>query len=90
MENEKVSPEMEKDKEVEEESSTRIDLSEKYQRTEVTEFRSVGKGRTFEFPFSSEYPVERYFGKEVLKHDDRSVDFSRLNSGAAPLATHPG
>ena len=76
---------MEKDKEVEEESSTRIDPSTKYQRTEVTEFRSVGKGRTFEFPFSSEYPVERYFGKEVLKHDDRSVDFSRLNSGAAPL-----
>ena len=85
MENEKVSPEMEKDKEVEEESSTRIDPTETHQRTELTEFRSVGKGRTFEFPFSSEYPVERYFGKEVLKHDDRSVDFSRLNSGAAPL-----
>jgi len=85
MENEKVSPEMEKDKEVEEESSTRLDPTETHQRTEVTEFRSVGKGRTFEFPFSSEYPVERYFGKEVLKHDDRSVDFSRLNSGAAPL-----
>ena len=64
---------------------TRFDPSKKYQRTEVTEFRSVGKGRTFEFPFSSEYPVERYFGKEVLKHDDTSVDFSRLNSGAAPL-----
>ena len=61
------------------------DLSEKFQRTELTEFRSVGKGRTFEFPFSSEYPVERYFGKEVLKHDDKSIDFSRLNSGAAPL-----
>ena len=76
---------MEKDKEVEEESSTRIDPTETHQRTELTEFRSVGKGRTFEFPFSSEYPVERYFGKEVLKHDDRSVDFSRLNSGAAPL-----
>ena len=63
----------------------RRDPSEKYQRTELTEFRSVGKGRTFEFPFSSEYPVERYFGKEVLKHDDKSIDFSRLNSGAAPL-----
>ena len=61
------------------------DSTETHQRTELTEFRSVGKGRTFEFPFSSEYPVERYFGKEVLKHDDRSVDFSRLNSGAAPL-----
>ena len=62
-----------------------IDPTEKYQRTEITDFRSVGKGRTFEFPFSSEYPVERYFGKEVLKHDDKAVDFSRLNTGAAPL-----
>ena len=66
-------------------SIERRDPSEKFQRTELTEFRSVGKGRTFEFPFSSEYPVERYFGKEVLKHDDKSIDFSRLNSGAAPL-----
>jgi len=71
--------------EVQETSIERRDPSEKFQRTELTEFRSVGKGRTFEFPFSSEYPVERYFGKEVLKHDDNSVDFSRLNSGAAPL-----
>ena len=71
--------------EVQETSIERRDLSEKFQRTELTEFRSVGKGRTFEFPFSSEYPVERYFGKEVLKHDDNSIDFSRLNSGAAPL-----
>ena len=85
MEKEKVSPEMEEQQQVEEEASTRIDPTETHQRTELTEFRSVGKGRTFEFPFSSEYPVERYFGKEVLKHDDRSVDFSRLNSGAAPL-----
>ena len=76
---------MEEQQQVEEEASTRIDPTETHQRTELTEFRSVGKGRTFEFPFSSEYPVERYFGKEVLKHDDRSVDFSRLNSGAAPL-----
>ena len=71
--------------EVQETSIERRDPSEKFQRTELTEFRSVGKGRTFEFPFSSEYPVERYFGKEVLKHDDNSIDFSRLNSGAAPL-----
>ena len=71
--------------EVQETSIERRDPSEKFQRTELTEFRSVGKGRTFEFPFSSEYPVERYFGKEVLKHDDKSIDFSRLNSGAAPL-----
>ena len=62
-----------------------IDPLDKYQRTEITNFKNIGKGRVFEFPFSSEYPVERYFGKEVLKHDDKSVDFSRLNTGAAPL-----
>lgn len=62
-----------------------MDPLEKYQRTEITNFKNIGKGRVFEFPFSSEYPVERYFGKEVLKHDEKSVDFSRLNTGAAPL-----
>ena len=42
-----------------------IDPLDKYQRTEITNFKNIGKGRVFEFPFSSEYPVERYFGKEV-------------------------
>ena len=81
----KISPIRSSENMEQETSIERRDPSEKFQRTELTEFRSVGKGRTFEFPFSSEYPVERYFGKEVLKHDDKSIDFSRLNSGAAPL-----
>ena len=81
----KISPIRSSENMEQETSIERRDPSEKFQRTELTEFRSVGKGRTFEFPFSSEYPVERYFGKEVLKHDDNSIDFSRLNSGAAPL-----
>ena len=58
------------------EITDRRDPTEKYERTEVTEFRNL-KGRTFEFPFSSEYPVERYFGKEVLSHEGDSIDFSR-------------
>ena len=37
------------------------------------------------FSFSSETPVTRYFGDEVLDHDPASVDLSRLNGGAAPL-----
>ena len=37
------------------------------------------------FSFSSEQPVERYFGEEVLDHDEESVDLTRLNTGAAPL-----
>ena len=37
------------------------------------------------FSFSSETPVTRYFGDEVLDHDPASVDLTRLNGGAAPL-----
>ena len=59
----------------------------KYTRTEATEFRSV-KARTFEFPFSSEYPVARYFGNEVLSHDVEAADLMRLNDGAPLLFNH--
>ena len=31
------------------------------------------------FSFSSEEPVERYFGKEVLGHDVDNIDFSRFS-----------
>jgi len=41
--------------------------------------------RTVELSFSSEEPVDRYFGKEILDHDKKSVDLSFLNSGRAPL-----
>lgn len=37
------------------------------------------------FPASSELPVERYFGTEVLRHDSKSIRMERLNGGAAPL-----
>ena len=43
------------------------------------------KSDTLEFSFSSEEPVKRYFGDEVLDHDEKSVDLTRLNSGVAPL-----
>ena len=40
---------------------------------------------TLTFSFSSEAPVARYFGQEVLDHEPASVNLSRLNSNAAPL-----
>jgi len=40
------------------------------------------------FPFSSETPVERWFGEEILLHDNTSADFTRLNTGAALLFNH--
>ena len=44
--------------------------------------------RTLEFPFSSEYPVARYFGNEILSHKAEAVDLTRLNDGAPLLFNH--
>lgn len=46
------------------------------------------EARTVEFPFSSEFPVDRYFGKEVLSHAAGACDLSRLNGGANALFNH--
>ena len=75
--------------EVEPEATTAVRDIEggKYTRTEATEFRSIQE-RTFEFPFSSEYPVARYFGNEVLSHEVEAADLSRLNDGAPLLFNH--
>jgi len=40
---------------------------------------------TLTFSFSSEAPVTRYFGEEVLDHEPSSVNLRRLNNNAAPL-----
>lgn len=37
------------------------------------------------FPASSEAPVDRWFGTEVLSHDSGAVRMDRLKGGAAPL-----
>jgi hypothetical protein len=44
--------------------------------------------RTVELSFSSEHPVQRGWGTEILSHEKESVDLSRLNSGAAALLDH--
>lgn len=46
--------------------------------------------RTVVLPFSSDAPVERWDGMETLRHDAESIDFSRLNNGAAVLEDHGG
>ena len=60
----------------------------KFQRSEVTSFRALDEERSFEFPFSSEYPVMRYFGNEVLSHEMDAANLSRLNDGAPLLFNH--
>jgi hypothetical protein len=46
------------------------------------------EARTVTLSFSSEKPVERWFGTEVLSHSPESVDLTRLNAKAALLANH--
>jgi len=41
--------------------------------------------RRVRMSLSSEEPVERSFGLEVLEHSEEAVDLTRLNSGHAPL-----
>ena len=48
------------------------------------------EARTVEVSVSSEYPVRRYFGFEVLDHSADSVDLARLRSGAPLLLEHRG
>lgn len=60
------------------------------------QFRALGASkiemdqekRTIGFSFSSEMPVERYFGMEILSHAEGAADLSRLNDGGALLWNH--
>jgi HK97 family phage major capsid protein len=46
------------------------------------------EARTVELAFSSETPVSRWFGDEILDHSPEAVDLSRLMSGGALLMDH--
>ena len=64
-------------------------FSESQIRAHLTEFtRSKKEDRVIEFPFASEEPVERMYGTEILEVNERSMDLSRLNTGAPLLFQH--
>lgn len=44
----------------------------------------------YELSVSSEFPVRRWFGTEVLKHTNDAVDLTRFKDGAAVLVDHGG
>ena len=59
---------------------------------EQREFKKEGDdGRTlYEVAISSETEIQRWFGIEILSHDKKAVDMSRINGGAAVLVDHEG
>ncbi len=51
--------------------------------------RSIDEeSRTVELSFSSEEPVQRWFGEEILVHDSECVRLDRLNAGGPCLVGH--
>lgn len=55
---------------------------------QIEEVQVFAEERVIEFPFSSEEPVERYFGNEVLSHKAGAADLGRLNNSAPLLFNH--
>ena len=70
---------------------TKIDpirsITECYKRSGETTFAEKDE-RVYEFAFSSEFPVARGFGMEVLSHDEGAMDLARLNNSAPLLFNH--
>lgn len=44
--------------------------------------------RTVDIAFSSDAPIERFFGNEILSHDRKAVRLDRINNGGALLMDH--
>lgn len=58
-------------------------------RSEAIERSAIdAEKRTAEIAFSSEFPVERWWGTEILSHDAGACDLTRMNGGAALLLNH--
>ncbi len=63
-------------------------LPVQYRSFEIDRAKVDEKERTIELSFASEHPVERWFGKEVLRVTPDAVDLTRLNPGGAVLINH--
>ena len=62
---------------------------EVFQRVFPAQIRAVEESsRTVELSFSSEAPVERWWGAEILSHDEGAVDLARLLEVGTVLFNH--
>ena len=74
-----------------EESVRKIIESERFFRQSDIVSGTIDEAtRTVDMSFSSELPVQRSFGMEILDHSEGCADLSRLNAGAAVLVDHGG
>jgi len=59
-----------------------------YRSTEFDRSRVDQKKRSVDLAFSSETPIPRWFGREILLHGSKNVDLSRLKSMGTVLMNH--
>ncbi len=55
-----------------------------FREARVNDINVSEDGKTVSFSFSSEEPVERWFGEEVLSHEPGAMNLQRVQAGAAP------
>ena len=76
------------EKEMDQETVRRIKVGKQYRSFQI-EQRQIDEGkRTVGLSFSSEEPVERFWGVEILDHLAKSVNLRRLKRGGSLLIDH--
>ncbi len=68
--------------------SKTIETGFEYRSLKIDQRSIDEEARTVEVAFSSEDPVDRWFGKEILDHSPSSVRLGRLNNGGPILMDH--
>lgn len=67
-------------------SARKAPIGQRQMRSAVLDARGVDmEGRTVDLAFSSEAPVERGYGIEILDHSQGAMQMEFINSGRAPL-----
>lgn len=71
------------------ETLVRMQAETQYREMPGAELRMLdGDDRTVELSFSSEEPIERWFGNEVLVHEAGNIRLDRINNGGPVLINH--
>lgn len=65
-------------------------LEKSFRSCDISSGAKDEKERTVDISFSSEEPVERSFGTEILDHSEGAADLARLNNNAAVFVDHEG
>jgi HK97 family phage major capsid protein len=84
----KCDKDKEKEKSLDSEIIRKIKVGVQYRSYHI-EKRDIDEAkRTIDLSFSSEEPVERWWGVEILDHEQKSVDLKRLKRGGSVLVDH--